>query len=311
MILDNGTTIHLTRTFNTNVENLFGCFSSAEAWKSWWKGLDVMKIDFQEGGDIFFSWNHSKAKKHGKILEIKNNELLRFTWSSGEFAEDPNDACTIPIKDTEVTFKFRALENGKSELQLIHHLKTQDHNLNGHYEGWTWALLDMDKMHNAAARSGQEELVAEVERVLDAPIEKVFELWTKPELLNKWFNNKSATQWYTYTDMEEKKCYALDYHDITGEETGVPGAVFRVIGEYKEIKQNEKLVFSWVDESFNYESMVSVHFEAQGAKTKVSLRHSNVFEKEWIARFNQGWNGCFEGQEELLQSSDVAAQPNA
>lgn len=301
MILDDGTTILLKRKFNTNVENLFNCFSSVAAWKEWWTGLDIMKMGFEEGGEIHFSWKHSKARKHGKILEIKPNELFRFTWSSGDYPNDPNDACTTPIRNTEVTLKFSQLDDGRSELQLMHQLMTTDHNLNGHYEGWTWALLDLDKALNAEARKSRDELSVAVSREFNAPIDKVFELWTKPELLNKWFNSKDGTRSYTYSDLKENGCFGLDYHDVEGKETGIPRAIFRVIGEYKEIIPNKKLVFSWIDESFNYESLVTVCFESLGNNTKVDLVHSNVYESDWIKRFTEGWNECLEVQDALLQ----------
>ena len=300
MILDNGTTIHLTRTFNTDVGTLFSCFSDEKAWTSWWKGLDEMKMDFKEGGEIFFSWRQSKATKIGKILEIKPNEQIRFTWNSDGPTEDLDDTCTMMVKDTEVTLQFASLENGKSELQLIHNLKKKEHNLNAHYEGWTWALLDLDNKFNQEIRSKQEEFSIEIERVFKAPINRVYELWTQPELLNKWFNSKKGTEHYTYSKLKEKDCYALDYHDVEGKETGIPGAVHRVIGEYKEIIPNKKLVFSWVDENFNYESYVTVRFQEVGTDTKVNLVHSNVYEKDWIERFNEGWNDCFDAQVNML-----------
>ena len=300
MILDNGTTIQLKRKFNVSVEELFGCFSSIDAWKGWWKGLDVMKMDFNEGGEIYFSWKHSKATKHGQILEIKKNEILRFTWSSGDYIHDSKDPCSAAVKDTEVIFKFTRIEDKVSERKLIHRLNKKEHNLNGHYEGWTWALLDLDQVLNGELRREKKKQSVELERIFNAPVERVYELWTKPELLNKWFNTKEHTESYTYSNLEVEGCYALDYHDVSGKETGVAGTLCRIIGEYKEIIPNKKLVFSWIDEGFQYESLVTINFSVMGEKTKVHLIHSDVYDKDWIKQFKSGWTHCLGAQIDLF-----------
>ena len=195
-----------------------------------------------------------------------------------------------------VTFKFKELSEGRSRLELIHILNTKDNNIKGHYEGWTWAMIDMDAKFNKPTWEKEPKLSVNIERVFNAPVTIMFELWTKPELMTRWFNSKGATQGDASCDLKVDGDYHLDYQD---QETG---EVTRCLGEYKEIIPNKKLVFTWVENTQYYESRVTVDFIDQGEnKTLLKLCHDQFHSKENAKGYAEGWKYCFDSQETLLK----------
>ena len=131
-------------------------------------------------------------------------------------------------------------------------------------------------------------------------METVYELWTNPELMQKWFNSKNGKRGTAYTSKEVNSWYAMDYHDVDGSESGIPDTIYRCIGKIKEIIPNKKLVFTWLDDGLSHETLVTVNFEAVGGKTKLTLIHSNIVEQNWANDFSKGWDYCLEGQSKLL-----------
>ncbi len=302
MITDNGTTIKMKRTFNTNIETLYNCFTSEKGWKSWWKGLDKMEVDFKVGGEILFTWQHSKAKKRCEILEIIPNEKLSFKWEScptQELIQADNCANHI-VNNTTVTFLFTQVENNKSQLELIHKLNTIENNVDGHYEGWSYALQDLDLYFHEEERKGKQELVVEKERVFNAPVEMIFELWTKPELMNKWFNSKNHTRGHAVAVLEKEGTMSMDFQMQKDGDYAKKGDVWRVIGEYREIIPNEKLVFTWMEDHQPYESLVTVNFISQDKKTLLKLKHQRFHDEENMNEFSSGWDYCLDSVESLI-----------
>lgn len=159
-------------------------------------------------------------------------------------------------------------------------------------------------------------------RIINAPRELVFDAFTKPEHLTKW--------------------YGPHGFDTTAETDPRPGGAFRIVmhatdalppefrgdypmfGMYREFKRPEKLVYTnnlsehseeWKEKLRSLcktdndgeilVNLATVTFEDQGGKTLVTLRSrfssNNVRDGYVEMGMNQGWEQCFERLESHLK----------
>jgi uncharacterized protein YndB with AHSA1/START domain len=144
----------------------------------------------------------------------------------------------------------------------------------------------------------QRELV--IERVLDAPREQVWDAWTNPEQIKKWWGPKDFTAPSIRSDFREGGTYLWAMQSPDGE-------VYWSTGTFHEIVPHERLVVtdSFADEQgnvvpashygmpgdFPLETEVTVTFEdVDDGKTKLTLRHAGMPAGEHGDMAEAGWN---------------------
>ena len=106
-------------------------------------------------------------------------------------------------------------------------------------------------------------------RVLDAPREEVWELWTAPGELTHWFHPGGATT--RVESISVDLCVGGRYRyamvdDRTGEATFVGGV-------YLEVQEPERLVFTWghPDDAVDEVPVITVTLAGLGERTEIRL----------------------------------------
>ncbi len=146
--------------------------------------------------------------------------------------------------------------------------------------------------------AARPEAVVEVRRTFAALPEKVFEAWTDPGKMTKWFAR--GTEQNNITKMEADVRAGGNYrvHVETPE-----GKTYHLSGSYREVQPPKKLVFTWKweDQADFGETLVTVEFRRLGQSTftEVVLRHELLGEK-WRADHNKGWIACFDLLEKMV-----------
>jgi uncharacterized protein YndB with AHSA1/START domain len=132
-----------------------------------------------------------------------------------------------------------------------------------------------------------------LERTYDAPPEAVFDAWTNPEVLRRWW--VADASWRTpvaEVDLRVGGGYRLSMEDPEA------GTLHTVRGEYREVRRPERLVYSWCweegDGRLGHKSTVTVEFIGDGERTTVVLVHSDLDGAESRDRHREGWEGCLE-----------------
>jgi uncharacterized protein YndB with AHSA1/START domain len=110
-----------------------------------------------------------------------------------------------------------------------------------------------------AERKSERELV--VTRTFDAPARIVFEAWTKPELLQRWWAPKSFG--VVFLSCEADVRAGGRYRFVFGRGDSKPMEFF---GRYLEVTPPSRLVWT-NDEAGDGGSITTVTFEEQGGKT--------------------------------------------
>jgi uncharacterized protein YndB with AHSA1/START domain len=140
-----------------------------------------------------------------------------------------------------------------------------------------------------------------LERTFDADREAVFDAWTNPEVLRRWW--AAGPDWDTplaEVDLREGGAYRLTMRDP---ESGMQPTVG---GEFKEVRRPERLVYTWTWEDMpgatGAGSVVTVDFEESGGRTTVTLVHSGLESDESRAQHEHGWIACIDNLERRVFS---------
>jgi uncharacterized protein YndB with AHSA1/START domain len=135
--------------------------------------------------------------------------------------------------------------------------------------------------------------VLRLTRRFAAPRERVFEAWTDPDLLRRWW---AALQgWETSlaeVDLRPQGRYRLSMSD--GERD------YTVVGEYVEVRPPARLAYTWTWEGEPEEmrgsegTLVEVDFVEDGGGTEVVVTHRDFAGDRIRDLHGEGWGGCLD-----------------
>jgi uncharacterized protein YndB with AHSA1/START domain len=134
-----------------------------------------------------------------------------------------------------------------------------------------------------------EKTSLQIRRVYNVPVAKVYAAWTDPEQIKQWMGPSDD---YGETEVTSEfrvgGRYKLVMHAPSGE-------VHTVVGAYREIVPNKKVVYTWAWHTTpDRESLVTVEFKPSGNGTELVLTHEQFADSDARDRHQQGWNGCIE-----------------
>ena len=143
------------------------------------------------------------------------------------------------------------------------------------------------------------ETVLRLTRRFDAPPERVFDAWTDPELLRRWFH---AGQYWTTPDADVDLRPGGRYRLAMRTEEG---DIHAVVGEYREVTRPNRLVYTWAwegpaDSEMAAESLVTVEFKGDGGGTAVELTHTGFPSDDNRDQHAHGWEGCLANLERVF-----------
>jgi len=121
------------------------------------------------------------------------------------------------------------------------------------------------KPQTTTERTSERELV--VTRTFNGPARLVFEAWTRPDLLQRWWMPKSCDASFISCEVDVRAggTYRFVFRHPASDE---PMAFF---GRYLDVTPNARLVWT-NDEAGEDGSVTTVTFEARGAQTLVVVR---------------------------------------
>jgi uncharacterized protein YndB with AHSA1/START domain len=125
--------------------------------------------------------------------------------------------------------------------------------------------------------------------------EKVYSAWTDPEKMSRWLGPVNVIKVNATADVKLGGRYTIQMI--------VPNDEHNVSGVYREIVQNQKLVFTWAWRSTpERESLVTVTFAPDGGGTLMTLHHEQFFDEAARDSHEKGW-GVIVGRLEALFAS--------
>lgn len=252
----------LTRVVNAPREMVFKAWTDVEQLKKWWgpKGFTnpVCNVDAVPGGEILI---HMQAPDKtiypmdGEFHEIVEPERLVFTAS----ALDKNGNRLFEILNT-VSF---ADEGGRTRINLHFAISniTEEGKpyLDGMNEGWNQSVDRLIEL----LEKGEDDAPVVLERLFNAPIEKVWEAITDINQMKLWY----------FPQLE-------DFRPEVGFETQFnvhhEGIDYLHIWKVVEVKSMKKISLEWKYGSYPGNSLVSFELFPDGNKTRLVLTHRGI-----------------------------------
>ncbi len=136
-----------------------------------------------------------------------------------------------------------------------------------------------------------------VTRTLRASAARIFDAWTRPEHMVRWWGPTGFTARDVSVDLRPGGRFRI---------TMVPpqGEPFMLGGEYREIVPGVKLVMTWRYDgpgvTDHAESVVTVELAPEGDGTRLTLTHVFAKPSPAAAQYEQGWAGSLDKLEAAL-----------
>ena len=129
-----------------------------------------------------------------------------------------------------------------------------------------------------------------ITRVFNAPRELVFRAWTEPAQLTAWFGPRGTSSPIERIEVDLRpggRWRACMIREDTGRE-------FPVGGEYREVVEPERLVFTWALDESGGESLVTITFADHGDKTEMTFHQAGFLSGDESAGVAEGWSSAFD-----------------
>lgn len=142
-----------------------------------------------------------------------------------------------------------------------------------------------------AAQVLKRGMALELKRVFTAPREKVFQAWTTPEALKKWWGPEGYETPIAEVDLRVGGRYRLGMRKLPD------GEVFYLLGAFREVTAPERLVYTWSWEGAHAEmgeTLVTVEFRTAGQSTEVILTHELFPDEATRDEHVKGWSSCLD-----------------
>ncbi len=143
-----------------------------------------------------------------------------------------------------------------------------------------------------------EDRVLLISRELDCNAATLFQLWTDPEYLMRWWGPHDFTTSFCEIDLRQGGHYRFCISSPQGRQ-------YWMAGTYREVQESRRLVFSFAweekepeDQQQNgkrgAETLVTVTFAEQAGKTRLTFRQAFFSSVEARDSHHDGWSECLD-----------------
>lgn len=276
-------TIVMKRVFDAPRKLVFEAWTNPEHVSRWMLGpsgwtMPVCEIDLRPGGAWHFVWQHSKGEKmemRGVYREIVPPERLVATESWGGDWPETVNTLTLAEEDGKTTI---------TQTMLFPSVEARDRAAkSGMEEGVEPSFNRLADVLATMAASGKAAPDLLMTRVLDAPRERVFEAWSKPERLSRWFGPKGFTMPTCEMDFQTGGVFRFVLR-------GPDGKDYPFDGNYLEIVEPERIAFNGIlHNEAGHDVRTTVTFTDQEGKTRLTVHQKYAFESDATRGAPEGW----------------------
>lgn len=144
-----------------------------------------------------------------------------------------------------------------------------------------------------ADHQNEPDIHLTLERVIDAPVQRVYAAWTDPELLKQWLAPGDAVASRAVADTVVGGTFLIEMR-------GTDGQRWLARGVYREVAPLRRLVHTWRWEGSDIETLVTAEFEPESADTtRLTVTHARFAQDEARDQHGSSWASCLEKLREL------------
>lgn len=227
--------------------------ASYRKWTSvFMEGSHAITDNWKEGSKVLFM----DPKGNGMVSTVarnKPNEFMSFKHL-GEVKDGVEDTSSDKVKGWSGAMENYTLKGANGKTELLVEMDVTDDFKDYFVNTWPKALDKVKELGEAAPET------ITVQNVVNAPVEKVWTLWTVPEHITQW--NNASDDWHSPSAKNDlwtggQFSYRMEAKD------GSFGFDFN--GVYDEIKTNELITYS-----IEGGRKVKIIFKRQGNVTKIT-----------------------------------------
>jgi uncharacterized protein YndB with AHSA1/START domain len=138
-----------------------------------------------------------------------------------------------------------------------------------------------------------------VRKTIRATAEKLFDAWTQPSQLTKWWGPESVTCIGADVDLRVGGRYRIGNRFPDGK-------VLWITGVFKLVDRAHKLVYTWaIEPDVSSSEVVTVSFKPRGQVTEVVVTHRRIPNNAARDMHRLGWRGCLGGLAAYLEGHGI------
>jgi uncharacterized protein YndB with AHSA1/START domain len=143
-----------------------------------------------------------------------------------------------------------------------------------------------------------EGMTLRMERTYQAPAQQVFEAWTSPEVMRRWWH--ASHDWETTVAEVDLRVgggvrvVMRDPHE---------DAEYGGGGTYTEIDPPRRLAFTWTWDDADRSQLIELDFEEAGGATTVHFSHANLWDEASVRSHEGGWGNAFDNLRRTLEAA--------
>jgi uncharacterized protein YndB with AHSA1/START domain len=279
----------ITRIFDAPRELVWKAWTEPDRVKRWWGPksftVPIIKIDLRIGGKCLYLMRSPEGQDFwstGTYREIVPNEKIIVTDS---FADEKGNVVPASLYgmtgdwplELVVTVTFEA-KDGKTKFTLRHAGLPEGEMRDMTKVGWNESFDKLEKvLVEEKSRRGNTIFVAEpgkqeayVVRIFDAPRERLFQAYTDPKLMARWWGPRRYTIIVDKMDVKPGGVWRIINRDAEGNDY-----VFH--GVYHEVSRPSRLVYTFEWEGMpGHVQLGIVTFEDVDGRTRVTDK--SIFE---------------------------------
>lgn len=137
-----------------------------------------------------------------------------------------------------------------------------------------------------------------VRRTIRATAQRLFDAWTRPEQLLRWWGPAHVECAGAEVDLRVGGRYRIGNRLPDGQ-------VLWIAGEFEEVTPPWRLVYTWrLGPREGDPERVTVRFEPRDGGTEVIVVHERLLDRAVRDEHERGWQGCLDGLEAYLGQAE-------
>lgn len=149
----------------------------------------------------------------------------------------------------------------------------------------------------------QQTAVLHLTHTFKGAREQVFQLWTDPEAVKRWFAYKTPLEWSPPPTVDAR---VGGHYRIRAVGPGGESEVYDFSGTYRIVRPPRKLAFTWdwkvLGDLGPGHTLVTVELISENGNTRMNLTQRHLPNPRSLEAYRKGWTRCFEGMEEVLRT---------
>lgn len=297
--------VTIERVFDAPRQLVFDAWIEAKHFKEWWmpRGFTNPVCEFtntqtpgraEVGSQMKITSYHpdfGEMPMTGDFEEI--NPIDRIVFTGGAFPDENGVMQLVdrnivtfadePVGKTRVVLQARVI---KSSPEFADALAGMD-------QGWKESL---DRLGELVEDTSEREM--KITRVVDAPRELLWKIWTDPEHIKEWWGPNGFTNTIHQFNLAPGGEWLLTMHGPDG--TDYPNHI-----RFVEIIRNERLIYDHGQPEDGGQFRTFVHFTDEGNKTRITMK--GVFKTVEYKNLVVEKYGALEGQKEHIARMEAYA----